>query len=475
MGAVASNVWRERQWILATMTPMSWRFWLLILSPLIALCLLLVKTPVGAIATGLAALILCRPFVGLPLIFFLGMLGDLQHFASGISIVKFIVVLVAIGALASPSARQSLSRRTGVSLPLILFIAIYCMGNALNPSETYDWKVILTWLGYPLAFLLVLCFVTTKKRIQWVLVALIVGAILAGLSSGIEVFLGVNLLSSFRGIDEVIASNGPLEMQRVSGLFNDANAAAYMHILSIPILVSLILLVKSWVWRHVLFGLSLISSFGLLASFSRSGYIGVVASLCCLLLFLQFHRASRVLVLSTLALALLASFIPVNLMLARFYVIPDEIGSVADRSIYYSTAIKLIREYPIVPAGESTYMSNIVSKVGFPLGPHSNILSVGVNGGLIAMAAFVWLIYRYVRFVHSGLRSMRSQDLRHYALGAYAGIVGFQVQGLFITNFGWFMFWAAAAIPLCCIIADQNSASGKTSASHAPQVAPARV
>ena len=369
------------------------------------------------------------------------------------------VAIVAVGAFASPTARQNLSRKTGVTLPLILFIAIYCGGNVLNPSETYNWEVILTWIGYPLAFMLVLSLVTTKRRIQWVIAALIAGAILAGLSSGMEVFLGINLLSSLRGIQEVIASNGPPEMQRVSGLFNDANAAAYMHILSIPMLISLILLVESWVWRYTLFALSLVSSFGLLASFSRSGYLGVAAALCCLLLFLQFHRASRVLALSALALILLASFIPFNLMLARFYVIPDEIGSVADRSIYYSTAMKLILNNPIVPAGEYAYMSHIVNKVGFPLGPHSNILSVGVNGGLIALAAFLWLIYRYVRFVHSGLRSMRSQSLRHYALGVYAGIVGFQVQGLFITNFGWFVFWAAAAIPLCCIIADQNQAT----------------
>jgi hypothetical protein len=153
-------------------------------------------------------------------------------------------------------------------------------------------------------------------------------------------------------------------------------------------------------------------------------------------------------------LVLLATFIPAKLMLARFYVIPDEMGSVADRSIYYSTALKLICEYPIVPAGESTYMSHLAARVGFPLGPHSNVLSVGVNGGLIALGVFLWLTYRYVRFVHTGLRSMQSQSLRHYSLGAYAGIVGFQVQGLFITNFGWFMLWSAAAIPLCCILAD---------------------
>jgi len=75
---------------------------------------------------------------------------------------------------------------------------------------------------------------------------------------------------------------------------------------------------------------------------------------------------------------------------------------------------------------------------------------------LIGLAAFLWLIYRYVRYVHAGLKTMQSQSLRYYALGAYAGTVGFQVQGLFITNFGWFLMWATAAIPLCCILVDRE-------------------
>ena len=107
-------------------------------------------------------------------------------------------------------------------------------------------------------------------------VALIAGAVLAGLSSAIEVFLGVNMLNSIRGIEEVVASNGPPGMQRINGFFNDANAAAYMHILSIPILISLFIVHKNWLWRSGLLALSLICGFSLLASFSRSGYLGLV-------------------------------------------------------------------------------------------------------------------------------------------------------------------------------------------------------
>jgi O-antigen ligase len=460
MGVAESNVWRERSSAFATMTPTSWRFWVFVPCPLIALCVLLANFPLPSTlilsATVVALLIFFRPFVGVPIIFLLGMLGDLQHFTGGISIVKYIVLCAAIGLVASHSLRSLLRRRTGVTLPLVLFIAIYCGGNALRLSETYDWSVVLTWLGYPLGFVLVLSLVTTKRRIEWVLAALIAGAVLAGLSSAIEVFFGVNMLTSIRGIEEVVASNGPPGMQRISGFFNDANAAAYMHILSIPILISLLIMCKNWLWRSSLLALSLICGFSLLASFSRSGYLGLVASLLCLLFFLKLGKASRVLLLSAAVVLLLTYFIPARTIAARFYTIPEEMGGIGDRSLYYPTAMRLIYEHPILPAGEEAFMSAIGQKVGFPLGPHSNLLSVGVNSGLIGLAALLWLMYRYVHYVHAGLKTIESQSLRYYALGAYAGAVGFQVQGLFITNFGWFPMWATAAIPLCCILADRG-------------------
>jgi len=475
MSIVESNVWRERPSALATMTPTSWRFWALVLGPLLTLCVFLANFPVPTAvilsATAAALLILFRPFVGIPFIFLLGMLGDLQHFTGGISVVKCAVVLVALGALIRHPLRCLRPRTTGVVLPLLLFIAVYCAGIALRPSQTYDWSVILTWIGYPLAFLLVLQLATTKRRIEYVLAALIVGAVLAGLSSAIEVFLGVNVLTSLRGIQEVVASNGPPDMQRVSGLFNDANAAAYMHILSIPILISLFLLNKNWLWRSGLFALSLICTFSMLASFSRSGYIGLVVSLTWLLFFLKLRKALWVLVLSTLLVVLLTSSIPAKTIVARFYTIPNEIGGIGDRSLYYQTAARLIYEHPLIPAGQDAFMSAIARKAGFPLGPHSNILSAGVNGGLVALAAFLWLVYRYVRYVQAGLQIMQSQSLRYYALGAYTGIVGFQVQGLFITNFGWFMIWATAAIPLCCILADRGCSREETSSRRSHRAA----
>ena len=86
---------------------------------------------------------------------------------------------------------------------------------------------------------------------------------------------------------------------------------------------------------------------------------------------------------------LLTYFIPAKTITARFYLIPDEMGGVGDRSLYYPRQCASFYEHPILPAGEDAFMSAIGQKLGLPLGPHSNLLSVGVNAGLIGLAAFL--------------------------------------------------------------------------------------
>ena len=133
-------------------------------------------------------------------------------------------------------------------------------------------------------------------------------------------------------------------------------------------------------------------------------------------------------------------------------------GGEEDRSLYYLVGSRLIVEHPLVPAGETAFMSAISAKrpAGDLQSPHSNILSAGISGGLIGLCAFFWLSYPVCPLCTPRAWKMRSTPLLYYALGTYAGTVGFQVQGLFIANFGWFLMWAVAAIPICCILADRR-------------------
>jgi O-Antigen ligase len=413
-----------------------------------------------------AAVVLARPFVGIPIVFLLGMLGDLQHFTGGISVVKGVMFLMVIAFVARHPLATIRQRATGVEIPLMVFIAIYCAGNTIRPSETYNSSVILTWIGYPFAFLLVLYLVRTRRQIEWSLGALAVGATLASFSTAIEQFTGINLLSSLRGVDEVIATNGPQGMERISGVFQEANAAAYMYIVAIPILVAVLLTERSRLQKAVAFAMMLVCMFGLLISFSRSGYIAVLIALGCVLFFMKLRKALSVVVSVVLLVVILSPLIPFTAVIDRFYQIQNEIGGESDRSLYYETSARLIVQNPLIPAGEDRFMNDISDLTGVPQGPHSNIMSAGVNGGLFGLAAILWLFVTYGRFILRKLRTMPASPLRWYAIATFAGMIGFQVQGLFMTNFGWFLMWAAAALPLCCILVEDRRNGSRTVAAE---------
>jgi hypothetical protein len=128
-----------------------------------------------------------------------------------------------------------------------------------------------------------------------------------------------------------------------------------------------------------------------------------------------------------------------------------------DRWIQYEAGLNLTLEHPLFGAGKEAFVLQMRNKVGQPLEPHSNLLAVAINSGMVGLGAFLWLGVRYVRFVRRGFTAMRQSPLRYYALGSYAGLLGFLVQGLLVSNMGWFMMWAMAAIPPCCILAQRDT------------------
>ena len=427
------------------------------------LALFSVEAAAVVIALVAVAAVLARPFIGIPVVFLLGMLGDLQHFTGGISVVKGVMFLMVLAFLARRPLATMRERATGIEIPLVVFIALYILGNLISPNETYSSSVLVTWLGYPFAFLIVLYLVRTKRQIEWVLAALVVGAVLASCSTVLEQFTGINLLSSVRGVNEVIASNGPEGMDRISGLFQEANAAAYMYILAIPVLVALLLTDRSRAQKVVAFVMMLCCMFGLLISFSRSGYIAVLVALLCILFFLKFRKAIWIVTSVVVLVVLLSPLIPFTAVADRFFQIQDEVGGESDRTLYYMTSARLLIEHPLIPAGEDQFMSDIADRTGVKQGPHSNIMSAGVNSGVIGFVAILWLFISYALYVRRGLREAPPSALRWYAIATYAGMIGFQIQGLFMTNFGWFMMWAGAALPLCCILAAKQEQQRRAS------------
>jgi len=412
-------------------------------------------------AVIISAGILCEPFVGVPVIFLLGMIGDLQHFAMGLSVAKVVMALMVLGFIARLATRRTSLRRTGLGLAVVAFFLVYCggMGREINSSD--DLSSLLTNLGYPVAFFMVLNLVRSRLQIEWVVGSVAAGALLAALASIVERSTGYSPLVALGGLQAPIESTVvSYDWQRSLGLMRDPNASAYPHLLAVPLLIAATLATRKQWLRVVLLTVTAVSAVGLAMTFSRSAYIGLLASLVCLVLNLRSRRALGVVVIACILVVVVVGTVPLEVLTARFEHLGQEIGTQADRWIYYRTGLRLWWENPWFGAGDRAFMLEIAQQVGVAQGPHSNVLAVATNAGLIGLAVMLWMVVRYARFVHRGFGSMAVSPLRYYALGSYAGLVGFLVQGLFIANMGWFLMWAIAAVPLCCAMGQRSSDFG---------------
>ncbi|HUY13337.1 MAG TPA: O-antigen ligase family protein [Terriglobia bacterium] len=404
---------------------------------------------VGVVAAVIA---LASPVAGVSIMFFLGSIGDLQHFQGGYSLAKVLILLLLVGLLAKLVVGRMPIRRSGLMPQVVLFLLVFVVISVRGLGSGVHTRDAITVLGYPAAFLLTLNLLRSERSIQCALGALVTGATLTSIAAVLQRYAGFSLLTALRGQQPVLDGSGVPGLQRMAGLMHDPNAAAYPSILVIPVLIATAASARRRSVKIGLLVLAALSGLGLALTLSRSGYLAAICGVLCLVLYLPYKQKVRILAVAGAALALILLFVPSHMLTARFEIIPTELGGVSDRSIYYLTAVKLVSESPLLGVGDAKFMSSMQHVVGVRQGPHSNILSIVVDSGLVGVASLLWLVWTYVVFVNRGIFRMAGTPLKTYAIGAYAGLIGFQVQGLFISNMGWFLIWAMAAVPLCCVL-----------------------
>lgn len=411
----------------------------------------------GALLCGA---ILWRPFIGIPVIFLLGIAGELQHFDSGFSLQKVVVGLVTLGMVSRIPFQEVRFRRTGLMVPLIVFFLIFCLLQARDIGNEEDRATMLTYLGYPVGFFLVLNLVKTRRQVWWVSSAIIVGAALASIATFLQYFGDYSVLYAIRGIQPVDTSQVAEGWQRAIGLMQSPNVQAYPYLLVIPLLAALLFSSLHRLIKFALFGALVISFLGLAITFSRSGYIGVVVGLIWLGILLPAKKSWRIVVVAAVLLCLTFLLVPPTVLVERFLMIPEQLGGQSDRSIHYEAALESTIENPILGGGSSAFGSALIRREGGePDIPHSNLLIILVDSGIVGLAAMLWFLIRYVRFLRRALSSMTWSRMKYCLVGIGAGLVAFMAQGLFVPNMGWSILWATAALPVCCAMAQEDTDS----------------
>jgi O-antigen ligase len=184
-------------------------------------------------------------------------------------------------------------------------------------------------------------------------------------------------------------------------------------------------------WASALF--LLIALCGSLLTFSRGGYVSLLA----MFVLLSLTHRSRIWLVPGLAIIAIAfSRIPaVASRIAHQFNPTDPNNSLEERVRLWKATLHLLHDHPIFGTGLASFARSInpyrsVSNYTDTLiYPHDVVLNFWVETGLLGLAAFTWLFVQAVRTAWTGWRAGPA-NWKPYQLGVLLMLAGIVVHGL---------------------------------------------
>ena len=202
-------------------------------------------------------------------------------------------------------------------------------------------------------------------------------------------------------------------------------------------------------WNYII---TVLCAAGLIVSYARSALLGAVIAGLTIIAITEYKFKKYILLCSAAGLVLM--FIIVPGLSTRFTNIfaGGEHGE-GPRVRLWLSSIEIIKHYPIFGVGQSNFGEafeefHIPGRYVSIAHPHCDLLSIGVEGGIVAMLAFCFLWFVYFRKIINLIKS-NSLDEYQFLIHRIGFIVpiGILLAGLFqnyltdaeVANMVWFI------------------------------------
>jgi O-antigen ligase len=324
--------------------------------------------------------------------------------------------------------KEEFSLRTPLSIPFLLFViwGFFGLFFALNKGNSiHDFFVHL--IKYLLIFYLLFNFFATKERLLILIWTIIISTALysAGMLIDFYVVQGYSLstkLGVYIGGQREIPSN----IIGISTLFG--------------LLLSLYQLTREGIlYRKIILTICVCATaVATLATQTKGAILAMIVSL-----LLSFPRNKKTLLFFFLFLALVILVMPVKHILT-----PDafigKIRSDTRINIWYNH-LEMVKDYPItgIGFGMQTYLDeNLLNKYNEKVpakyrqqtpyaAPHNLLVDVAVRTGLVGLALFLYIIFKFFQVSWQIIRSGKDDFIRHWGLCFLAAFVAVFIQGQF--------------------------------------------
>jgi putative inorganic carbon (HCO3(-)) transporter len=350
-------------------------------------------------------------------------------------------ILLTVVAFAWESYRQraSLNWRSPFTVATILLVIAGALSVIVAPDRRAALGLFRAYFIEPVLFFVVLINVVRVSRQAFMVVA--------GLGLGGIVLALLNIatvLDALRhhGVDT--AQDAPVAVYQTS------NAVALFLVPIIAMAGSVLLYSTSIRQRRLAAFFVAVAGIGVVLSFSRGGYVALLAVAIGLALS---HKRRRWLLGGLAVLVVVAIRVPIIASrLAHELSTTDPRNTLAGRIHLWQVTLQMMREHLVFGTGLSGYahfMSPWPNGLVQVIYPHNLILNFWVSTGVLGLLAFVVLLIQGFRISWSGWKR-GDVDWRPFELGVLLALVSMVVHGLvdvpYFKNDLSFEFWVLLAI-----------------------------
>ncbi len=352
-------------------------------------------------------------------------------------------ILLTVGVFALESWRQRSwpSWRSAFTLPAGLFILAGAISVLASPDRRAGLGLYRAYFLEPIAFFYVASAVIRSwRQARLMLAGLAVSGVMVSVPNAFVV------LQALRHHTLNVAVAPPVV------IYQTANAVALFVVPLIAVAASLLLYAEDRLSR---LGSAVFLVIGLIAcllSFSRGGYLALLA--IAILLALSHKKRIWLATGTVIAAAAAALLPPVANRLSHEFNLADPNNSFVERTRLWGATWRMLRDHPVVGGGLAGFKQSVAPyRNGIYtedlIYPHNIVLNFWTETGLLGLAAFAWLFVQAVRTAWSGWRD-GSPPWCALQLGVLLALVGILVHGLvdvpYLKNDLSLEFWALLAL-----------------------------
>lgn len=333
------------------------------------------------------------------------------------------------------------ARPREVNMVLLMGVAgLLSIPLAIDPSEA--WATFVDFMIKTILIFIVLAnVVRTEVRMK----------LLIYLALAVSIYLCFHLIADYRaGVFKIglAETNTQRVAGAIKGLFDNSNDLALHLVTMIPLAFVLALENKNPLRRIVFWSISLLMIAAVIITFSRGGFIGLIAM--SLVLVRKIGRRNKTaaigaLVLGAIFFLAVAPGAYAGRLATIFDSASDLTGSSSQRTVVLKRSILVALRYPLFGVG----LGNFHHKSEQELGTHNAYTQVAAETGIAAMVCYIIFLVHPLRKLRMIEREMfeRNENSRYYylAIGMQASIVAYMVASFFAAvAYQWYAYYLVA-------------------------------